>query len=72
MFYTITELKTLLKLSSSQLYALIDSGKLKCHRFTTGKSRCDVTRFQDAFQDCIHTCSSSFQTRNLSLLGTDV
>ncbi len=38
MFYTITELRTLLKLSSSQLYALIDSGKLKCHRFTTGRS----------------------------------
>ena len=35
-FYTVPELKALLKLSRSQVYALIESGKLKCHRFTTG------------------------------------
>ena len=34
MFYTVAELAEMLKLSSSQIYALIDEGLLKCHRFT--------------------------------------
>jgi excisionase family DNA binding protein len=37
-FYTVADLKKLLKLSASQVYALIESGKLRCHRFTTKKS----------------------------------
>jgi excisionase family DNA binding protein len=38
MFYTVNELKDLLKLSTSQVYALIETGRLKCHRFTTRTS----------------------------------
>jgi len=38
MFYTVNELSDLLKLSASQVYALIETGRLKCHRFTTKKS----------------------------------
>jgi hypothetical protein len=37
-FYTISDLIRMLKLSASQLYSLIESGRLKCHRFTTKKS----------------------------------
>ena len=37
-FYTVADLKEMLKLSASQVYALIESGKLRCHRFTTKKS----------------------------------
>ena len=37
-FYTVPELKVLLKLSKSQVYGLIDGGKLRCHRFTRGKN----------------------------------
>jgi len=37
-FYTVSELADLLKLSQSQIYALIDDGRLKCHRFTRGRS----------------------------------
>jgi excisionase family DNA binding protein len=37
-FYTVTDLKSLLKLSASQIYALIESGRLKCHRFTTRRN----------------------------------
>jgi excisionase family DNA binding protein len=37
-FYTVGELSDLLRLSSSQVYALIEEGRLKCHRFTRGKS----------------------------------
>lgn len=37
MFYTVAEIAELLKLSSSQIYALIDEGLLKCHRFTRKK-----------------------------------
>lgn len=33
-FYTVIELQEMLKLSKSQLYALIESGQLRCHRFT--------------------------------------
>jgi excisionase family DNA binding protein len=33
-FYTVIELEGMLKLSKSQLYALIESGQLRCHRFT--------------------------------------
>jgi excisionase family DNA binding protein len=33
-FYTVLELEGMLKLSKSQLYALIESGQLRCHRFT--------------------------------------
>lgn len=37
-FYTVAELEETLKLSKSQLYGLIESGKLRCHRFTRGRS----------------------------------
>jgi hypothetical protein len=37
-FYTVADLKEMLKLSTSQVYALIETGKLRCHRFTTKKS----------------------------------
>jgi len=37
-FHTVHELAELLKLSQSQVYALIDDGLLKCHRFTRGRS----------------------------------
>jgi excisionase family DNA binding protein len=37
-FYTVADLAGLLKLSASQVYALIDSGRLQCHRFTTKKN----------------------------------
>lgn len=37
-FYTVAELAEMLKLSQSQVYALIDDGLLKCHRFTRGRS----------------------------------
>lgn len=37
-FYTVSELEEMLKLSKSQLYALIENGRLRCHRFTRGKS----------------------------------
>jgi excisionase family DNA binding protein len=33
----IAEVAKILKLSESQVYAIISSGELKCHRFTTGK-----------------------------------
>lgn len=33
-FYTVAELVEMLKLSKSQLYALIEGGRLRCHRFT--------------------------------------
>lgn len=39
-FYTIDELKGILKLSRSQVHALIASGRLRCHRFTTRKNGC--------------------------------
>jgi excisionase family DNA binding protein len=39
-FYTVTELERLLKLSKSQVYALIRSGRLACYRLTTGKQGC--------------------------------
>ena len=38
MFYTVRELAELLKLSESQVYALIDEGFLKAHRFTRRRS----------------------------------
>jgi excisionase family DNA binding protein len=37
-FFTVVQLAELLQLSQSQIYALIDSGRLKCHRFTTRKT----------------------------------
>ena len=37
-FFTVGDLTKMLKLSPSQIYALIESGKLRCHRFTTKKS----------------------------------
>jgi excisionase family DNA binding protein len=37
-FYTVHELEEMLKLSKSQLYALIDDGQLRCHRFTRGRN----------------------------------
>jgi excisionase family DNA binding protein len=37
-FYLVAELQELLKLSKSHLYALIESGKLRCHRFTRGRN----------------------------------
>jgi excisionase family DNA binding protein len=37
-FYTVAELTKMLKLSASQVYVLIESGKLRCHRFTTKKN----------------------------------
>ncbi len=39
-FYTVNDLVGMLKVSKSQLYAIIDSGKLKCHRLTTGRQGC--------------------------------
>jgi excisionase family DNA binding protein len=33
-FYTVADLVEMLKLSRSQLYALIEGGTLRCHRFT--------------------------------------
>lgn len=33
-FYTVTDLVEMLKLSKSQIYALIEGGMLRCHRFT--------------------------------------
>ncbi|HZY87253.1 MAG TPA: helix-turn-helix domain-containing protein [Gemmataceae bacterium] len=35
--YTVKELRPLLKLSTSQIYALIDEGLLRCYRLTTGR-----------------------------------
>lgn len=35
--YTVAELDKLLKLSRSQLFALIEGGKLRCHRFTRSR-----------------------------------
>ena len=35
--YTVKDLKPILKLSTSQIYALIDDGLLRCHRLTTRK-----------------------------------
>ena len=37
-FYTVADLVEMLKLSRSQLYALIEGGKLRCHRFTRGRN----------------------------------
>jgi excisionase family DNA binding protein len=37
-FFTVAEIAKMLKLSESQVYALIDDGLLKCHRFTRGRS----------------------------------
>ena len=37
-YMTVLDVAKRLKLSRSQIYALIDSGRMKCHRFTTGKS----------------------------------
>lgn len=37
-FYTVADLVEMLKLSKSQLYALIEGGKLRCHRFTRGRN----------------------------------
>src|SRR3954470_4094440 len=37
-FYTVPELEGMLKRSQSQLDALIESGKMRCHRFTTAKT----------------------------------
>jgi excisionase family DNA binding protein len=37
-FYTVADLAEMLQLSQSQVYALIEDGLLKCHRFTRGKS----------------------------------
>lgn len=36
-FYKVEQLSELLQLSSSQIYSLIASAKLKCHRLTTGR-----------------------------------
>jgi excisionase family DNA binding protein len=36
-FYTVKELSEMLNLSPSQVYALMDSGRLGFHRFTTGR-----------------------------------
>src|SRR5262245_31286108 len=33
-FYTVADLVEMLKLSRSELYALIEGGTLRCHRFT--------------------------------------
>jgi excisionase family DNA binding protein len=33
-FYTVADLQGMLKLSKSQVYALIEGGELRCHRFT--------------------------------------
>src|SRR5262249_8651869 len=33
-FYTVADLRAILKLSASQVYALIEACKLRCHRFT--------------------------------------
>ena len=37
-FYIVAEIAELLRLSSARVYALIDTGKLRVHRFTTGKT----------------------------------
>jgi excisionase family DNA binding protein len=37
-FYTVADLTQMLRLSASQVYALIDAGKLRVHRFTTRKN----------------------------------
>ncbi len=37
-FFTVAEIAEMWKLSESQIYALIDSGRLRCHRFTTKKN----------------------------------
>jgi excisionase family DNA binding protein len=36
-FFTVAEIANMLKLSVSQVYALVDCGKLRVHRFTTKK-----------------------------------
>jgi excisionase family DNA binding protein len=36
-FYLVCEVAEILRLSESQVYALINSGRLRCHRLTTGK-----------------------------------
>lgn len=36
-FYKIEEVAEMLRLSVSQVYALINSGRLRCHRLTTRK-----------------------------------
>ena len=56
-FYTVNELKDLLKLSASQVYALIESGKLRCHRFTTKKSGA-VRVSQDQLDDYLRATES--------------
>ena len=37
-YFTVPEIAALLKLSTSQVYALVDCGKLRVHRFTTRKN----------------------------------
>jgi excisionase family DNA binding protein len=37
-FYTVPELEQMLKLSKSQIYALIEDGRMHCHRFTRGRN----------------------------------
>jgi excisionase family DNA binding protein len=36
-YYLVAEVAKTLRLSESQVYALIGSGRLRCHRLTTGK-----------------------------------
>ena len=36
-FYLVLEISEILRLSESQVYALINAGKLKAHRMTTGR-----------------------------------
>ena len=36
-FYTVRDLEKMLRLSRSQLYGLIETHKLRCHRFTRGR-----------------------------------
>ena len=36
-FYLVAEVAETLRLSESQVYALINSGRLRCHRLTTGR-----------------------------------
>ena len=57
-FYTVADLKEMLKLSASQIYALIDSGKLRCHRFTTKKSGA-VRVSQDQLDDYLRETESA-------------
>lgn len=54
-FYTVAEIAELLRLSQSQVYGLIEEGKLRAHRFTrrrNGAIRISQAQLDDYLASC--------------------